>query len=307
MIRATALGKRYGEHVVLDGLSLTVEAGERVALLGTNGAGKTTLMRCLLGLTDFSGHLEIAGLDVRDHGREVRGRLGYVPQRAPHFEGTLAETVEFLARLRDLDPRMVADRLATLGFHLGDHAEKPVRALSGGMLQKVLLALALASDVPLLLLDEPTSNLDPATRKEFLRVLSAVSPETTVLLASHRLADVEAVAHRLVVLDQGRVAYDGELADLRDRLDGATTFWIVVAPDAREPARKHLATSLGLQTVSANGAAIGVRAPARARAEVIVGLHEAGIPVQRCWTEQAALADLLGEMVRGNGAGAGRP
>jgi ABC-type multidrug transport system ATPase subunit len=261
-------------------------------------------MRCLLGLTDFSGRLEIAGLDVREHGRAVRARLGYVPQRAPHFDGTLAETVEFLARLRDLDPCVVADRLSMLGFELGDHAEKPVRALSGGMLQKVLLALALASDVPLLLLDEPTSNLDPATRKEFLRALTVVSAETTVLLASHRLADVEAVARRLVVLDRGRVAYDGGLADLRDRLDGATTFWIVVAADAREPARQHLARRFGLQTLSANGAAIGVRAPARARAEVIVGLHEAGIPVERCWTEPAALAELLGEMVRGNGAGA---
>lgn len=301
MICARALGKQYGEHRVLDDLSLAIEPGERVALLGLNGAGKTTVMRCLLGLTDFEGRLEVAGFNVRTHGRDVRQRLGYVPQRAPHFDGTLEETLEFFARLRGTEPATVAERLDLFGFRLADHAGKPVRALSGGMLQKVLLALALAGDVPLLLLDEPTSNLDPAARKEFLRTLGAVASGTTILLASHRLADVEAVAERLVVLDRGRVAFDGELGGLTTRLDAAATFWITVNADVRERARTVLTNRLGLPTVSANGAAIGVRAPARARAQAIVGLHEAGITVERCWTEAAALADLLGDVMQANG------
>jgi len=214
VIAARSLSKRFGDHVVLDGVSLTIARGERVALLGLNGAGKTTLIRCLLGLLRFEGDLTVAGHDVRRDGLLTRRRLGYVPQRAPHFEGTLSDVLEFFSKLRGLAPDDVARQLGALGLDLDAHATKPVRALSGGMLQKLLLALALAARVPVLLLDEPTANLDPQARKEFLRALAAVPRETTILLASHRLADVEAVADRVLVLHQGRLAFDGRLTDL---------------------------------------------------------------------------------------------
>lgn len=214
MITARGLSQRFGDHVVLDDVTLTIGRGERAALLGLNGAGKTTLMRCLLGLLPFDGELAIAGHDVRAAGLLARGSLGYVPQRAPHFEGTLAEVLEFFGRLRGTPKDEVARQLGALGLDLDAHAVKPVRTLSGGMLQKLLLALALAARVPVLLLDEPTANLDPTARKEFLRALTAVPPETTILLASHRFSDVEAVADRLLVLRDGRLVSDGRLADL---------------------------------------------------------------------------------------------
>lgn len=214
MITARGLSQRFGRHVVLDRVTLSVASGERVALLGLNGAGKTTFMRCVLGLLPFDGELTVAGHNVRRDGLLVRGSLGYVPQRAPHFPGTLSDVLEFFSKLRGIAPDDVARQLGALGLDLGAHATKPVRALSGGMLQKLLLALALAARVPVLLLDEPTANLDPQARKEFLRALAAVPPETTVLLASHRLADVEAVADRVLVLHEGRLAFDGRLTDL---------------------------------------------------------------------------------------------
>lgn len=214
MITTRGLSKAFGHQVVLDDVTLTIARGERVALLGLNGAGKTTFMRCLLGLLPFDGELAIAGHDVRTGGLLARASLGYVPQRAPHFQGTLLEVLEFFSRLRGIALDDAARHLRALGLDLDAHAATPVRALSGGMLQKLLLALALAARVPVLLLDEPTANLDPQARKEFLRVLTAVPRDTTILLASHRLADVEAVADRVVVLHQGRVAFDGRLAAL---------------------------------------------------------------------------------------------
>lgn len=214
MITARGVWKRFGDHVVLDDLSVTIARGERVALLGLNGAGKTTFMRCLLGLLAFEGDLAVLGHDVRAQGLRARAGLGYVPQRAPHFEGALSDVLDFFSRLRGIARDDVVRQLGALGLDLDAHAAKPVRALSGGMLQKLLLALALAARVPILLLDEPTANLDPQARKEFLRALAAVPRETTILLASHRLADVEAVADRVLVLDHGRLAFDGRLADL---------------------------------------------------------------------------------------------
>ena len=219
MIRVRDVAKRYRRVTVLSGIDLSVERRERLAVLGLNGAGKTTLIRCLMGLTDFTGTVEIDGYDVRDHGRLARGRLGYVPQRAPTFDGKLAEVIAFFCRLRDVAPTEAYGRMAELGLSIEEHGDKPVRALSGGMLQKSLLALALAADVPLLLLDEPTANLDPRARREFLRGLRDIEDERTIVLATHRLSDVEAVANRLLVLHAGRIVFDGPTEQLWDRVE----------------------------------------------------------------------------------------
>lgn len=293
MIRASALSKRFGRHGVLDRLDLDVTRGERVALLGLNGAGKTTLMRCLLGLTGFEGRLEIAGLDVRANGREARRLTGYVPQRAPHFDGTLAETVDFLSRLRGTEPAAVNARLATFNLSLDEHGEKPVRALSGGMLQKVLLALALGSDVPLLLLDEPTANLDPRARREFLHALTRVGHDTTIVLASHRFADVSAVAERLLVLHGGTIAFDGVMADLWRRVGAVETLWVKVPANDRDAAQALLHARLATPGVRSNGRALGVHVEHTARADVLVELRSAGFTVEDFWTEAPSLHDLL--------------
>jgi len=293
MIRARALGKSFGSNHVLRHIDLTVGPGERVAVLGLNGAGKTTLMRCLLGLVSFEGALEVAGVDVRRAAREARGRLGYVPQRAPQFEGSLADVMTFFAALRGADPGHVEARLEQFDLSLSDHGDKPVRALSGGMLQKALLALALGEEVPLLLLDEPTANLDPRARQEFVRALRQVDRSTTVLLASHRLADVEALADRLVVLHQGRIVFDDSMAALRRRIGAVATLWVRVAPERRPGADERLRARLGITTVLSNGAALGVRGDAAALAEVLHELRTGGIDVEDFWTEAPSLHELL--------------
>lgn len=302
MICARRVTKRYGRHRVLQELSLDVSAGERVALLGLNGAGKTTLMRCLLGLVSFEGDLSIAGCDVRREGRAARSHLGYVPQRAPHFDGTLSEVVEFFARIRSGDRQYVRERLMTFGLSLDEHGNKMMGELSGGMLQKVLLALALGEEIPLLLLDEPTANLDPRARGEFLRAVGKVGGETTILLASHRLADVEAVAHRLVVLHNGLIVFDGSMRDLWQQVGAAVTLWVRVPLEVRDGARDRLQSRYRVPSVVANGTAIGVRVEHGAGADVLVDLRQAGIPVEAFWTENPSLQELLeGILSQGSG------
>lgn len=241
MIAARGLTKAFGAHRVLDGIDLEIGPGERVALLGSNGAGKTTFMRCLLGLLPFEGALRIAGIPVGPGGREAKALVGYVPQRAPHLDGSLAEAAAFFAALRGTDPARVEHWLRELGLSLEEHGDKPLRALSGGMLQKTLLALALAADVRVLLLDEPTANLDTRTRREFLSALNRVAPDTTVLLASHRFADVTAVADRLLVLHDGGIVFDGTLEALWRRTIGLESAGVPLADlRTREPSLDEL-------------------------------------------------------------------
>jgi ABC-type multidrug transport system ATPase subunit len=278
---------------VLDGVDLTIARRERVAILGLNGTGKTTLIRCLMGLTEFAGQIEIDGCDVRRDGRRARARLGYVPQRAPQFDGKLADVIAFFCRLRDVAPAEAYRRMAELGLSVDEHGEKPVRALSGGMLQKSLLALALAADVPLLLLDEPTANLDPRARREFLRGLREVRDDRTIVLATHRLSDVEAVANRLLVLHGGRIMFDGPTQELWDRVGSNVVLWVRVAADERESARNVLARRWDRTPLRSNGKYLGLEVERQSRADALLALREADLVIEDFWTEAPTLHELL--------------
>lgn len=218
MIEGRDLSVRLGSRDILTRASFRVEGGERVALLGLNGAGKTTLFRCLLGMAGYRGHLTVDGQEIRTAGPTPRKLIGYVPQRPPRYDGTLAEMLALFTALRGIPMETVTAQLATMGLAIADHGNKLVGNLSGGMIQKVLLVLAIAADPGILLLDEPTANLDPRARRDLLRILDAVPPSTTVLLSSHRLADVKAVARRVLVLHRGAFVYDGSVQELIDRL-----------------------------------------------------------------------------------------
>ena len=302
MIRAAGLTKRFGPQVVLDDLDVSIEAGERVALLGLNGAGKTTLFRCLLGLVPFDGELEIEGFDAGRCGRDVRARIGYVPQRPPHFPGSLGELVDFFSGLRGLDRADVAGHMTALDLSVETHGDKPVRALSGGMLQKTLLALATAAGVPLLLLDEPTANLDPRARRDFVRALEAVPDRTTVLLSSHRLEDIRAVADRLLLLHGGRIVFDGSFCELEAAAGSARTLWLEVPPDALDSLASTIGDDGRLEWVRRNGRRLGLRASPADLASVISEVRAAGVEIVDLRTETPSLERLLGRFLEGSGS-----
>jgi ABC-type multidrug transport system ATPase subunit len=208
MIQIDGVRKRFGRARVLDGVSFDVLTGQSVALWGSNGAGKTTLIRCVLGLIDFEGGVRVAGLDVRREGKRVRRLLGYVPQELAFYDDfRVIEAARFLARLRGADVGACEAGLASLG--LAEHARKRVRELSGGMKQRLALSVALLNDPPVLVLDEPTSNLDSAGRRSLMELLLRVKGMgKTILFISHRPEEVRGLADRVLTLESGRVLTD---------------------------------------------------------------------------------------------------
>lgn len=308
MIRVRGLRRGFGGQVVLDGLDLRVDEGERVALLGPNGAGKTTLFRCVLGIIGFHGAIEIAGHPVDRAGREARRKLGYVPQTAPAYQMSLRSFLGFFSDLRGVPVSGAVRRLEGLGLSLEEAGDKSLRELSGGMLQKAVLALALASEAPVLLLDEPTASLDPASRREFLRGVREVDVGRTLLFASHRFDEIEALADRVLVLHRGGIVFDGSPEELRERTGLGSSLWLRLSATSVDRAAEELRADPAVRRVARNG--VGLRAdvePASA-ADVIATLRCRGVDVQEIRSHPPAPEEMMARVLdlAGEGdAGAG--
>jgi len=216
-IQVAALTKRYGKLTALDQCSFGAARGEVLGLLGPNGSGKTTLLRLLLGfLRADSGHATIDDLDCDRQSVEVHRRLTYLPGD-PRLIRKLTgrEILKFFAGLHPASSEKLAFRLAE---RMELDVSRRVRQMSTGMRQKLALAVTLAPEVPLVVLDEPTSNLDPTARGQVLRMLrEAKDAGKTVLFSSHILSEVEEICDRVIVLRQGRVAETLRMADVRQR------------------------------------------------------------------------------------------
>ncbi len=212
MIRVEGLRKSFRRVPVLEEVSLHFGAGEHVALVGANGAGKTTLVRCLLGEYRYEGSIVVAGLDPRRARKLLLQRSGFVPQLPPPLRMPVSELLRFAATLcgaRSGDLAAVASRL---GLEVEAIGRRPFDKLSGGQKQKLLIAIALGRETDLLLLDEPTANLDPEARHHFFELLAHRAERATVLLSSHRLDEIAPLVDRVVELDRGRVVLDDRVA-----------------------------------------------------------------------------------------------
>lgn len=185
--------------------------GERIALVGPNGSGKTTLMRSLMGLLRVRGEVRVGGHDPRVEPTAALSLVAYVPQRAPALAATVAQVVDFWCRTRGRPAGDLSDLAARFDLAAPDLARLPFQRLSGGMQQKLLVSMALASRCPALLFDEPTANLDPHARRTFLGLLAEARPAPTLVLSSHRLEEVRALVRRVVVLVDGALLHDAPL------------------------------------------------------------------------------------------------
>ncbi|HEY8122078.1 MAG TPA: ABC transporter ATP-binding protein [Myxococcota bacterium] len=215
-IEARGLGKRFGATRALQGVSFAIEPGARVALLGPNGSGKSTLNRAVLGLLRCEGELLVGGKDPFAARAELAQRVAYVPQTAPQLAASVAELVGAVCSLRGFAPARVEKLAGELELSLAELAARPFRSLSGGMKQKLLVALALAAEPELLVLDEPTGSLDAASRARVLALVAAQSSGTTLLLCSHRLEEVRQLASAVLVLAEGSVARASGLEEFLD-------------------------------------------------------------------------------------------
>lgn len=277
VVRLEGVTKRFGQAVALEALSLTIRPGEAVAFWGANGAGKTTALRCLLGIVPFEGQVLLAGHDVRRDGKGARRHVGFVPQElAFHDDPTVAETVAFYARLKGV-PAGAADALLAR-LELVEHAKKAVRQLSGGLKQRLAVALALLGDPPVLVLDEPTANLDAPARASLVALLAQLKAQgKTLVFTSHRLEEVLTLADRVIVLERGRLVADASPRELGERLRGQSTLHLLLAPGVVERAEAVLVGAGYAPEITGAGLSVDVDPGDKGRPVAL--LLQAGLPV----------------------------
>ncbi len=279
IIALANVSKRFAGLKAVDDLSFSVNAGEAVALWGANGAGKTTALRCLLGLIPFEGRITVDGQDVRKKGKAARRLMGFVPQELNfHDDMSVAETLTFYARIKkvptghDFTPSL--ERL-----QLMPHIRKPVRDLSGGLKQRLALALALLADPPILVLDEPTANLDISAREDFLMLLHELKlGGKTLAYSSHRLEEITALADRVLLMEAGRLIVDAPPQELEKRLGWESTLHLYLPDQGIEAALETL-TEYGMP-VSRNGRGVRVQVKPGEKGKVLQLLYDAGIEVE---------------------------
>ena len=233
LIQAELLAKRYGQLAALSDCTFDVPRGEILGLLGPNGAGKTTLLRLLLGyLKPTGGSARIDGFDCYRQSIAVHRRLAYLPGDARLFRQLNGrQTLQFFARLR----KTSLGRSLSLAERLQLDLTRRVRQMSTGMRQKLALAVTLTPDVPLVILDEPTANLDPTVRRDVVELIrEARSEGKTILFSSHVLSEVEEACDRVLVLKAGRLVETVRVVDVRrqHRLQAALTGPLSPLPEA---------------------------------------------------------------------------
>lgn len=283
MIELRNVTKRYGEKRAVDDVTFTVAEGESVALWGTNGAGKTTLLRCLLGTTDYEGEITVAGTLSSRNGKEARQRIGYVPQVMPTFDMSVGEMVRLVARLRGADAAEGIHHLERL--KLGGTLTQSMGSLSGGMKQKVALALALLGDAQILLLDEPTANLDARSQADLMNMLVGLKSEgRTIIFTSHRWSEVRALADRVVTLEHGKAINIGSIADSA-RIADEVQLRVDLLPDTVKPAVSLLRENG--YTTEQHGLTAVITVDIRKKAEPLVLLAQSDYAVSDFDVEEA--------------------
>ncbi|MGH8076433.1 MAG: ABC transporter ATP-binding protein [Lysobacter sp.] len=244
-MRARGLSKRFGTLLAVDAVDLSVPHAHVYGFLGPNGSGKSTTIRMLCGLlTPSAGEIEVLDLRIPEQAETLRRRIGYMTQKFSLYEDlTVRENLEFLAAVQDLPKTIAKERIDELValYHFEDRQKQLAGTLSGGQKQRLALAGAVIHRPELLFLDEPTSAVDPESRRDFWEKLFELADAgTTILVSTHYMDEAER-CHRLAILDQGVLVADGTPAELTGALIGRTVE--VHAAQPRQAQRALLAVT----------------------------------------------------------------
>jgi ABC-2 type transport system ATP-binding protein len=221
-INVQEVSKLYGKQKALDQLSFEIEQGEIVGFLGPNGAGKSTMMKIIAGsLPQSSGLVEVNGLDVSSNSLEIRRQIGYLPEHNPlYLEMYVKEYLDYVASIYKLGKskaKRIAEMIEQTG--LGPEQNKKIASLSKGYRQRVGLAQALIHDPKVLILDEPTTGLDPNQLLEIRKLIQEIGKEKTVMLSTHIMQEVEACCQRVLIVNKGKLVADRSIDFLSNRKD----------------------------------------------------------------------------------------
>ncbi len=236
MIEARGLSKFYGPFVAIKDISFAIPEGQIVAFLGPNGAGKSTTMKILAGfLAQSEGSAKIAGYDVTEQRLEAARRLGYLPENGPLYDDmTPGDLLRFFGEARGLAGDRLAERLAIVTDQcaIREVWEKPIGKLSRGYRQRVGLAQVLLHDPDVLIMDEPTAGLDPNQIREFREDIKVLAVSKTILISTHILQEVDAVAGRVLLVHNGGLVFDGSPDELKDGGSLEMPFYRLTSDDA---------------------------------------------------------------------------
>ncbi len=243
LVVVNGLNKSFGRRQVLRGLGFSVPQGRAIAFWGGNGAGKSTTIKCILGLLNFQGGIQVGGLDVVRQGKDARRLLGYVPQELSFYpDWTVQRTLDFCASIKRVDATEAQQRLAEVGLEA--QTGKKVSELSGGMKQRLGLAVALLGNPQVLLLDEFTSNLDAEARDALIGLLARQrSKGLTVLFATHRMDEVQALADEVLFMEQGQIVRRCEVSEMKPAAVSGRTLKVTLFAGQLEQAEGLLETA----------------------------------------------------------------
>ncbi len=300
-IRARGLTKRFGDLVAVDHVDLTVPTAHVYGFLGPNGSGKSTTIRMLCGLlTPSEGEIEVLGLRIPEQADALRLRIGYMTQKFSLFEDlTVRENLDFLAAVQGLDKAQARRRIDELieQYHFADRQKQLAGTLSGGQKQRLALAGAVIHEPELLFLDEPTSAVDPESRRDFWEKLFDLADAGTTLLVSTHYMDEAERCHRIAILDRGALVADGTPDELTSALAGRTVS--VLAQQPRR-AQQTLVGLPGVLSVAQIGNSLRVltTADGDAGARIHAALRQAGLQAEVA-ASQPNLEDVFVSATRG--------
>lgn len=212
MIKVSQLTKKFGSHLSLDRVSCEFHKNESIALMGANGAGKTTLIRSILGYYHpDSGEVLIDGLNPIKERVKVLKNISFVPQLPPPIKLSLDELMHYISTSANVDKELIIHYANEMKLDIQSNLNKSFFKLSGGMKQKMLIAISLAKKSDIIIYDEPTANLDPQARDDFYRLLKQNEDEKVLLFVTHRLEEVKELVNRQIYMDLGKVVSDEKI------------------------------------------------------------------------------------------------
>ena len=212
IIEAKDIAKKFMKEYVLNHIDLNIHNGDRVALMGPNGAGKTTLVRAILGFYRLdSGKMQVFGKDPVKHRVEVLKGISFIPQLPPPIKLSIEELLKYVSKSSNIPQENIFKEADRMELNLKANLTKPFFKLSGGMKQKLLIAIALSKKSDLLIFDEPTANLDPKGREQFYDLLNEIDDNCSTIYITHRLDEIEPLVNRKIYMELGRIVEDERL------------------------------------------------------------------------------------------------
>ncbi|WP_096029974.1 ATP-binding cassette domain-containing protein [Campylobacter lanienae] len=212
MIKIENITKKFGSQTILNSINLDISNGQKLLIIGQNGAGKSTLMKAILGeIICDNGSILIDGINPIKDRKNALKYLSFVPQTPPPLKLSIAQLCQYSISSTKSNLNDIISYLKELDLSYEKEHKKPFYKLSGGMKQKVLIALALARESKIIMFDEPTANLDPDAREKFINILNSKFKFHTLIFISHRLSEVKGIVNRIVEMDLGNIITDSEV------------------------------------------------------------------------------------------------